>query len=126
MEIRGFVKKKFKEDENVKGLTWYVYGAGINLKFYEPLLNKVYLDIKMTKADYKKIPDILTLNKTNEFVNIINLTYKPLAIEFSEITNKEISNNQRINWLKKITKNSTNIDDIVVFSEFLDRIKSTQ
>ena len=126
MEIRGFVKKKFKEDENVKGLTWYVYGAGINLKFYEPLLNKVYLDIKMTKADYKKIPDILTLNKTNEFVNIINLTYKPLAIEFSEITNKEISNNQRINWLKKTTKNSTNIDDIVVFSEFLDRIKSTQ
>ena len=126
MEIRGFVKKKFKEDENVKGLTWYVYGAGINLKFYEPLLNKVYLDIKMTKADYKKIPDILNLNKTNEFVNIINLTYKPLAIEFSEITNKEISNNERINWLKKITKNSTNIDDIVVFSEFLDRIKSTQ
>lgn len=126
IEIRGFVKKKFKEDENVKGLTWYVYGAGINLKFYEPLLNKVYLDIKMTKADYKKIPDILNLNKTNEFVNIINLTYKPLAIEFSEITNKEISNNERINWLKKITKNSTNIDDIVVFSEFLDRIKSTQ
>ena len=80
----------------------------------------------MTKADYKKIPDILNLNKTNEFVNIINLTYKPLAIEFSEITNKEISNNERINWLKKITKNSTNIDDIVVFSEFLDKIKSTQ
>ena len=126
MEIRGFVKKKFKEDENVKGLTWYVYGAGINLKFYEPLLNKVYLDIKMTKADYKKIPDILNLNKTNEFVNIINLTYKPLAIEFSEITNKEISNDERISWLKKITKNSTNIDDIVVFREFLDRIKSTQ
>ena len=76
-------------------MTWYVYGAGINLKFYEPLLNKVYLDIKMTKADYKKIPDILNLNKTNEFVNIINLTYKPLAIEFSEITNEEISNNEK-------------------------------
>lgn len=126
VEIRGFVKKKFKVDENVKGLTWYVYGAGINLKFYEPFLNKVYLDIKMTKADYKKIPDILNLNKTNEFVNIINLTYKPLAIEFSEITSKEISSNERIDWLKKITKDSTNIDDIVVFSEFLDRIKSTE
>ena len=33
---------------------------------------------------------------------------------------------KKINWLKKITKNSTNIDDIVVFSEFLDKIKSTQ
>ncbi len=126
MEIRGFVKKKFKEDENIKGLTWYIYGAGINLKFYEPLLNKVYLDIKMTKADYKKIPDILILNKTNEFVNIINLTYKPLAIEFSEIVDKEKNTQDKINWLKKITKNSTNIDDIVVFSEFLDRIKTTQ
>ena len=126
MEIRGFVKKKFKEDENIKGLTWYIYGAGINLKFYEPLLNKVYLDIKMTKADYKKIPDILILNKTNEFVNIINLTYKPLAMEFSEIVDKEKNTQDKINWLKKITKNSTNIDDIVVFSEFLDRIKTTQ
>ncbi len=126
IEIRGFVKKKYKEDENVKGLTWYIYGAGINLKFYEPLLNKVYLDIKMTKADYKKIPDILILNKTNEFVNIINLTYKPLAIEFSDIVNNEKNTKDKINWLKKITKNSTNIDDIVVFSEFLDRIKTTQ
>ena len=61
------------------------------------------------------------------FVNsLIIAIFKSLAIEFSEITNKEISNNERINWLKKITKDSTNIDDIVVFSEFLDRIKSTQ
>ena len=83
---------KFKEDENVKDLTWYIYGSGINLKFYEPLLNTVYLDIQMTKADFKKIPNILNLNKTNEFINIINLTYRPLAIEFSDIVNNGKNN----------------------------------
>ena len=126
VKIRGFVKKKFKEDENVKDLTWYIYGSGINLKFYEPLLNKVYLDIQMTKADFKKIPNILKLNKTNEFVNIINLTYRPLAIEFSDIVNNGKNNKDMNDWLKKITKNSSNINDIVEFRKFVDRIKSTQ
>ncbi len=126
VKIRGFVKKKFKADENIKDLTWFIYGAGINLKFYEPLLNKVYLDIQMTKADFKKIPDILKLNKTNEFVNIINLTYKPLAIEFSNILNESNSDKDTKEWLKKITKNSSNLDDIVEFRKFIDRIQVIQ
>ncbi len=124
--LRGFVKQKFKKDANVKGLTWYVYGAGINLRFYEPLLNKEYLNIKMTKADFKKIPDILTLNKTNDYINIINLTYKPLAIEFSNIINSDFKNNDDLEWLKKITKNETNKKEILEFKKFVDKLSSVK
>jgi hypothetical protein len=122
--LRGFVKQKYKKDAKVKGLTWYVYGAGINLRFYEPLLNKEYLNIKMTKADFKKIPDILTLNKTNEYINIINLTYKPLAIEFSNIINSDFKNSEDLEWLKKITKNETKKNEILEFKKFVDKLAS--
>jgi hypothetical protein len=124
--LRGFVKQKYKKDAKVKGLTWYVYGAGINLRFYEPLLNKEYLHIKMTKADFKKIPDILMLNKTNEYINIINLTYKPLAIEFSNIINSDFKNNEDLEWLKKITKNETNKKEILEFKNFVDKLASVK
>ena len=124
--LMGCVKQKYKKDAKVKGLTWYVYGAGINLRFYEPLLNKEYLHIKMTKADFKKIPDILTLNKTNEYINIINLTYKPLAIEFSNIVNSDFKNNDDLEWLKKITKNETNKKEILEFKNFVDKLSSVK
>ena len=124
--LRGFVKQQYKKDAKVKGLTWYVYGAGINLRFYEPLLNKEYLHIKMTKADFKKIPDILTLNKTNEYINIINLTYKPLAIEFSNIINSDFKNNEDLEWLKKITKNETKKNEILEFKKFVDKLASVK
>ena len=124
--LRGFVKQKYKKDAKVKGLTWYVYGAGINLRFYEPLMDKEYLNIKMTKADFKKIPDILTLNKTNEYINIINLTYKPLAIEFSNIINSDFKNNEDLEWLKKITKKETKKKEILEFKKFIDKIKSIE
>jgi len=124
--IRGFVKQKYKKDAQVKGLTWYVYGAGINLRFYEPLLNKEYLSIEMTKADFKKIPDILNLNKTNEYINIINLTYKPLAIEFSNIIKSDFKNKEDLEWLKKITKDKTNKKEILEFRKFVDRLASTK
>jgi len=124
--IRGFVKQKYKKDAQVKGLTWYVYGAGINLRFYEPLLNKEYLSIEMTKADFKKIPDILNLNKTNEYINIINLTYKPLSIEFANIINSDFKNKDDLEWLKKITKDKTNKKEILEFRKFVDRLASTK
>ncbi|MDC1054641.1 hypothetical protein OAU87_03110 [Alphaproteobacteria bacterium] len=124
--LRGFVKQKYKKDSKVKSLTWYVYGAGINLRFYEPLMDKEYLNIKMTKADFKKIPDILTLNKTNEYINIINLTYKPLAIEFSNIINSDFKNNEDLEWLKKITKKETKKKEILEFKKFIDKIKSIE
>jgi len=124
--IRGFVKQKYKKDAQVKGLTWYVYGAGINLRFYEPLLNKEYLSIEMTKADFKKIPDILNLNKTNEYINIINLTYKPLAIEFSNIIKSDFKNKEDLEWLKKITKDKTNKKEILEFRKFVGRLASTK
>ena len=125
-KIRGFVKQKFKKVAQVKGLTWYVYGAGINLRFYEPLLNKEYLSIEMTKADFKKIPDILNLNKTNEYINIINLTYKPLAIEFANIINSDFKNKDDLEWLKKITKDKTNKKEILEFRKFVDRLASSK
>ena len=56
-----------------------------NVKIYEPLLNKEFLNIAMTKANYKKIPDIMKLNSENEFVNIYQLTLKPLSEEFGGI-----------------------------------------
>ena len=124
--IRGFVKQKYKKDAQVKGLTWYVYGAGINLRFYEPLLDKEYLSIEMTKADFKKIPDILNLNKTNEYINIINLTYKPLAIEFSNIIKSDFKNKEDQEWLKKITKDKTNKKEILEFKKFVDRLASVK
>ena len=124
--LRGFVKQKYKKDAKVKDLTWYVYGAGINLRFYEPLMNKEYLSIKMTKADFKKIPDILTLNKTNEYINIINLTYKPLAIEFANIINSDFKNNKDLEWLNKITKNQTKKNEILEFKKFVDKLASVK
>jgi len=125
-KIRGFVKQKYKKDAQVKGLTWYVYGAGINLRFYEPLMDKEYLSIEMTKADFKKIPDILNLNKTNEYINIINLTYKPLAIEFSNIISSDFKNKEDLEWLKKITKDKTKKKEILEFRKFVDRLSSTK
>ena len=110
--IRGFIKKKFKNDANVENLTWWIYGAGINLKFYEPLLNKEFLNIAMTKADYKKIPNIMKLNSVNEFVNIYQLTLKPLSEEFSNIIGSDFKNKNDIEWLKKITKNKSNPENI--------------
>ena len=80
----------------------------------------------MTKADFKKIPDILSLNKTNEYVNIINLTYKPLAIEFSNIINSDFKNKEDLEWLKKITKNKTNKNEILEFRKFVDRLASVK
>ena len=124
--IRGFVKQKYKKDAQVKGLTWYVYGAGINLRFYEPLLNKEYLSIEMTKADFKKISNILNLNKTNEYINIINLTYKPLAIEFSNIIKSDFKNKEDLEWLKKITKDKTNKKEILEFKKFVDKLASVK
>ena len=110
--IRGFVKKKFRKDANVENLTWWIYGAGINLKFYEPLLNKEFLNIAMTKADYKKIPNIMKLNSVNEFVNIYQLTLKPLSEEFSNIIGSDFKNKNDKEWLKKITKNKTNPENV--------------
>ena len=124
--LRGFIKQKYKKDAKVKGLTWYVYGAGINLRVYEPLLDKEYLNIKMTKAEFKKIPDILTLNKTNEYINIINLTYKPLAIEFANIINSDFKNNEDLEWLNKITKNQTKKNEILEFKKFVDKLASVK
>ncbi len=126
INLRGFIKQKYKKDSKVKGLTWYVYGAGINLRFYEPLLDKEYLNIKMTKADFKKIPNILNLNKVNEYINIINLTYKPLAIEFSNIINSDFKKNEDLEWLKKITKNQTSKKEILEFKKFVDKIASVK
>ena len=124
--LRGFVKKEHKKDSNVKDLTWWIYGAGINLRFYEPLLEKEYLNIKLTKANYKKIPDVLKLTKINDFLNIINLTYKPLAIEFSNILNSDFKNENDKKWLEKVTKNTSKSKEIIEFKKFLNKIGSTK
>ena len=126
INLRGFIKKEYKKDTNVKGLTWWIYGTGINLKFYEPLLKKEYLTIKMTKADFKKIPDVLTLNKTNEYINIINLTYRPLAIEFANIINSDFKNDNDIKWLENVTKKEIKKEQILEFKLFIDKIASTK
>ena len=126
INVRGFIKKEYKKDSNVKDLTWWIYGAGINLTFYEPLLQKEYLKIKMTKANFKKIPDVLELTKNNEFINIINLTYRPLAIEFSNIINSDFSNKNDREWLEKVTKNETKKEEIIEFKKFINKISSTK
>ena len=126
INVRGFIKKEYKKDSNVKDLTWWIYGAGINLIFYEPLLQKEYLKIKMTKANFKKIPDVLELTKNNEFINIINLTYRPLAIEFSNIINSDFSKKNDREWLEKVTKNETKKEEIIEFKKFINKISSTK
>ena len=109
--IRGFIKKEFKKDANVENLTWWIYGSGINLRIYEPLLNKEFLNISMTKANYKKIPDIMKLNTDNEFVNIYQLTLKSLGIEFSTIIGSDFKNKEDKDWLKRVTKNKAKPKD---------------
>ena len=121
--IRGFVKKKFKEDSNIKNLTWWVYGAGIDLRFYQPELQKEYLNISMTKANFKKIPDVMKLTKKNEFVNLYQLTYGPLAVEFSNILKSDFKNKKDRDWLKKITKGQTTVEQLENIQSLLNKLK---
>ena len=111
-------------DANVENLTWWIYGAGINLRIYEPLLNIEFLNIAMTKADYKKIPDIMKLNSVNEFVNIYRLTLKPLSEEFANIIGSDFKNTKNKEWLKKVTKDKTKPDDIKKLHELFTRLST--
>ena len=122
--IRGFLKKEFKKDANVENLTWWIYGSGISLRIYEPLLNKEFLNIAMTKADYKKIPDILKLNSENEFVNIYQLTLKPLSEEFANIIGSDLKSKKNKEWLKKVTKDKTKPIDINTLNELFTRLSA--
>jgi hypothetical protein len=122
--IRGFLKKEFKKDANVENLTWWIYGSGINLRIYEPLLNKEFLNIAMTKADYKKITDIMKLNSKNEFVNLYQLTLKPLGIEFGKIIGSDFKNPKDKEWLKKVTKNRTKPEDIKKLQNLFTRLSA--
>jgi len=123
--IRGFLKKEFKKDANVEDLTWWIYGSGINLKIYEPLLNKEFLNIAMTKANYKKIPDIMKLNSENEFVNIYQLTLKPLSEEFANIIGSDFKNKKDKEWLKNTTKNKTKPKDIKKLQKLFARLSAS-
>ena len=123
--IRGFLKKEFKKDANVEDLTWWIYGSGINLKIYEPLLNKEFLNIAMTKANYKKIPDIMKLNSENEFVNIYQLTLKPLSEEFADIIGSDFKNKKDKEWLKNTTKNKTKPKDIKKLQKLFARLSAS-
>ena len=46
----------------------------------------------MTKADFKKIPDILNLNK--QMIYQYYQQHKPLAIEFSNIVKSDFKNKE--------------------------------
>ena len=122
--IRGFLKKEYKKDANVENLTWWIYGAGINLRIYEPMLNKEFINIVMTKADYIKIPDSMKLNLDNDFVNIYQLTLKPLGEEFSDIIGSDFKNKKDKEWLKKITKDKTNSDNIKILHQLFIKLSA--
>ena len=62
----------------------------------------------------------------NDFLNIINLTYKPLAIEFSNILNSDFKNDNDKKWLEKATKNTIKSKEIIEFKKFLNKISSTR
>jgi len=51
--LRGFKKLKFAEE---KSATSWVYGVYTNIKFYQPLLQKVYLDEKLKNGATKIVP----------------------------------------------------------------------
>jgi|TARA_Y100000031_G_scaffold101419_1_gene111278 hypothetical protein len=122
--IRGFIKKEFKKDANVENLTWWIYGSGINLRIYEPLLNKEFLNIAMTKANYKKIPDIMKLNSENEFVNIYQLTLKPLSEEFGGIIGSDFKSKKDKEWIKKVAKNQIKPDDMKKLHKLFTRLSA--
>jgi hypothetical protein len=122
--IRGFLKKEFKKDANVENLTWWIYGSGINLRIYEPFLNKEFLTIAMTKANYKKIPDIMKLDSMNEFVNIYQLTLKPLSEEFANIIGSDFKSKKDKEWLKKVTKDKSKPDDIKKLHQLFTRLST--
>ena len=61
--------------------------AGVNIVVFTQLIGQSishYL-----KVEQENIND----HKTNEYINIINLTYKPLAIEFANIINSDFNKN---------------------------------
>ena len=78
----------------------------------------------MTKADYKKIPDILKLNSENEFVNIYQLTLKPLSEEFANIIGSDLKSKKNKEWLKKVTKDKTKPIDINTLNELFTRLSA--
>ena len=78
----------------------------------------------MTKADYKKIPDIMKLNSKNEFVNIYQLTLKPLSEEFAKIIGSDFQRKENKEWLKKVTKDKTKPDDIKKLHELFTRLSA--
>jgi len=122
--IRGFLKKFDHTDTKVDKINWWIYGAGINLRIYEPMLNKEFLNIAMTKADYKKIPKIMKLSIENEFVNIYQLTLKSLGIEFSKIIGSDFKDKKDKEWLIKVTKNKTKPEDFKRLHELFLRISA--
>jgi hypothetical protein len=53
LTLRGF--KKVKYDETKSATSW-IYGAYINLKLFQPLLNKIYIDEKIKNGATKIVP----------------------------------------------------------------------
>jgi len=53
LTLRGFKKVKYDE---TKAATSWIYGAYINLKIFQPLLNKIYIDEKFNNGATKIVP----------------------------------------------------------------------
>ena len=121
--IRGFLKKEFKKDANVENLTWWIYGAGLNIRVYSSV--KEYLNIETTKANYVKIPDYIKLSKTNDFANLIEFTIFPLSVEFAENINSDFKNKEDRKWLEKITKKTGTPEEFKLLSDLFIKIANS-
>jgi len=121
--LRGLIKKEYKKDANVENLTWWIYGAGLNIKIYGPL--KEYLNVEMTKAHFMKIYDFIKLNKINDFANILAFTLQPLSVEFAEKINSDFKNKEDKIWLEKITKKTGNPEEFNILKNKFNEIATS-
>ena len=66
----------------------------------------------------------MKLNSENEFVNIYQLTLKPLSEEFANIIGSDLKSKKNKEWLKKVTKDKTKPMDINILNELFIRLSA--
>ncbi|MCD4744110.1 MAG: hypothetical protein K8R67_16735 [Desulfobacteraceae bacterium] len=92
LTLRGF--KKVKYAENKLGTSW-IYGAYSNLKIYQPLLQKIYIDEKFKNGATKIVP----IKQKN--IDDWPAFQESLFVLFDKIT-KELSTNKKYKSINKI------------------------
>jgi len=66
----------------------------------------------------------MKLNSENEFVNIYQLTLKPLSEEFGGIIGSDFKSKKDKEWIKKVAKNQIKPDDMKKLHKLFTRLSA--